>query len=669
MTEVVTSAQMRAIERAAIDSGAVTGAELMERAGAGVVAAILAEWPDLATGPHRAVVLCGPGNNGGDGFVVARLLQGRGWEVRVLAAASPEAMPPDAAENARRWLAIGPAEPLTEHALRRGPPSDLYIDAIFGTGLSRAPAGDLLGVLTHLGGRNGDAGYYAPRLVAVDAPSVLCLDSGRSLYRGWDVPRARLTVTFDSPKAGHLLAQGPALCGKLVAADIGLAPWRTMDSPRQAQGRWSGRVRPVRLGCVDPVSAGDFMASMHPGAFVPPTLGKAGWSGADQTHKFTFGHALILSGPSGRGGAARLAARGALRIGAGLVTLGCPPDAITEHAARLDAVMLRALADGSALAGALEDRRITALCLGPGMGTGPREVDLLTMALHPPVPGSTRDPGSSDAQGGQRDPGSSPGQAPGSSPGQAPGSSPGQGFGGRGLVLDADALTLLSQHPDLFSALHARCVLTPHAGEFARLFPDIAERLGAPVGAGRGIRRASDDASPVERAILRHRFETSGKRAARRGGGHQRAWREEQGRGRRRVCAVATRQDRNAGRRQRSFVIKARALGRQVRRGMIDRYHPTRSVGGQCRLLSISRPSFCYAPQSETEVNPAIMQLTGRQFPETPLCSVEQMTRHLRIAGRPGKPKPIRRLMPIYQKPDASRPAKGDTARSATRFR
>lgn len=463
MTEVLTSAQMRAIEQAAIDSGAVTGLDLMERAGQGVVAAILAEWPELATGTPRAVVLCGPGNNGGDGFVVARLLRERGWEVRVLAAAAPDAMPFDAVANARRWLSLGTVEPLTEAALRKGLPNDLYVDAIFGTGLSRPPTGDLLEVLTHIGGRNGDAGYYTPRLLAVDAPSVLCLDSGRSLHPGRNLPCAQLTVTFDSPKAGHLLAQGPALCGRVTLVDIGLSPWRMFDAPRQVQGHWSGRLRPVRLGRIDRQGADDPMARRHPGAVVPALLNKAGWADAAHTHKFTFGHALVLSGPQGAGGAARLAARGALRIGAGLVTVACPPEALAENAARLDAVMLRPVADPTALAGVLEDRRITALCLGPGLGTGAREAGLLGVALGLPAPGLPGDRTETDAR--------------------RPVSGPGSGAA-RGLVLDADALTLLAQHPDLFAALHGVCILTPHGGEFARLFPDIAERLAAPATKG-----------------------------------------------------------------------------------------------------------------------------------------------------------------------------------------
>lgn len=439
MTEVLTSAQMRAIEKAAIDSGAVTGLDLMERAGEGVIRAILAEWPELGMGAPRAVVLCGPGNNGGDGFVVARLLHGRGWAVRVLAMASPETLPPDAAHNARRWQALGPVEPLTEASLRRGPPNDLYVDAIFGTGLARPPVGDCLDVLTHIGGRNGDAGYYTPRLVAVDAPSVLCLDSGRSLHPGWDCPRARLTVTFDSPKAGHLLAQGPALCGKLAVVDIGIGPWRAGSPPDQSDGRPRGPRPRATLGRVEP-SLAPFPRT--PGAFVPGMLGKAGWDEADRTHKFTFGHAIVLGGPAGRGGAARLAARGALRMGAGLVTIASPPAAMAENAARLDAIMLHEMADGAALASLLEDRRITALCLGPGLGTDAHMGGILAAALRAPV------------------------------------------LARRGLVLDADALTLLAQHPDLFAALHRACVLTPHGGEFARLFPDLAERLNAPATQG-----------------------------------------------------------------------------------------------------------------------------------------------------------------------------------------
>ncbi len=158
-------------------------------------------------------------------------------------------------------------------------------------------------------------------------------------------------------------------------------------------------------------------------------------------HKYAHGHALVLSGGVGRGGAARLAARGALRIGAGLVTVGCPPAALQENAAALDAVMVRRIKGGAGLAEALEDKRINALCLGPGLGVD-RAAEMLGVALG------------------------------------------GGGVAPRPAVVDADALTAMAGDAGLFGALHAKCVLTPHAGEFARLWPDIAEKLNAPASRG-----------------------------------------------------------------------------------------------------------------------------------------------------------------------------------------
>lgn len=149
-------------------------------------------------------------------------------------------------------------------------------------------------------------------------------------------------------------------------------------------------------------------------------------------HKYIHGHALILAGPPGRGGAGRLAARGALRIGSGLVTIGCPPAALQENAAQLNAIMLKPLGSDKDLSRLLDgDTRLNALCLGPGLGTGARERRLVAAALNAE----------------------------------------------RATVLDADALTLAAADRTLFDALHDKCVLTPHAGEFARLFPDIGERL------------------------------------------------------------------------------------------------------------------------------------------------------------------------------------------------
>ena len=225
MTELLTAARMRAIETAAIDSGAVTGLELMERAGRGVVEAVFEEWPDLAAAPHRAVVLCGPGNNGGDGFVVARLLKERGWEVEVFLYGDPAKLPPDARSNHDRWVAMAGPVPELTHAAGRAihdTEQELIVDALFGTGLTRGLP-DVLGECA----RGLDLGQRrdpAPRIVAVDIPSGLSADTGQIVANGQsrDCFFADLTVTFHAIKAGHARGDGPRLCGTVVVKDIGL---------------------------------------------------------------------------------------------------------------------------------------------------------------------------------------------------------------------------------------------------------------------------------------------------------------------------------------------------------------------------------------------------------------------------------------------------------------
>ena len=441
MTEVVTSAQMRAIEAAAIAKGSVTGLELMERAGAAVVAAVFAEWPELAGGAHRAVVLCGPGNNGGDGFVVARLLKAAGWAVDVFLYGDAAKLPLDARVNYERWRGMGKVAALSfpnvtgAEGERFGDAvfgisqTALLVDALFGIGLTRPVAG-LHPLLTgnDIYATFGD--LMPVRFVSVDMPTGICADSGRVLRADpgapmpWDAFQAALTVTFHALKPGHLLADGPEYCCKVVVADIGLVPL--------AAG--SGKIGLDLVGR-------------------PDTARLSKRSG----HKYSHGHALILSGGVGRGGAARLAARGALRIGAGLVTLGCPPSALTENAARLDAVMLRPVKDAAALAGLLTDARINALCLGPGLGVE-RAAALLALALR-----------ESGGSGGGKGPGPEAG-----APKRAR----------RAVVIDADGLTALAGDAALFGLLHDGCVLTPHGGEFARLFPDLAARLEAPAQRG-----------------------------------------------------------------------------------------------------------------------------------------------------------------------------------------
>ena len=260
MTELVTGAEMQAIERDAIASGEVTGIGLMEIAGRGVVDAILRRWPQSSEGAHSVTVLCGPGNNGGDGYVIARLLRTRGWRVRVLGMGEAGAMPPDARANRGRWQTMGEVEPLTLARFREGPESELYVDAIFGTGLTRPPEGDLLDLLRHLAGRDG--AQYVSRLVAVDAPSGLDLDTGSMLAGGKaepssaTVPLCALTVTFEVPKVGHFLADGPACCGRITVVDLGLLKWRGVrrDALTGAPGGGGGGAHAARAAdrpCAD----------------------------------------------------------------------------------------------------------------------------------------------------------------------------------------------------------------------------------------------------------------------------------------------------------------------------------------------------------------------------------------------------------------------------------
>jgi len=418
--ELLTAAQMRATEQAAIESGEVTGLELMERAGRGVVEAVFEEWPELARAPGKAVVLCGPGNNGGDGFVVARLLKEWGWEVEVYLYGEPAKLPPESKVNHERWREMGAVEPLSA-APKYAHEAELYVDALFGTGLRRALEGE---AFDWAADRTVDLDVAA-KTVAVDIPSGLCADSGRELADCSETVLAGLTVSFHAFKLGHHLEWGPFKCGKTVVKDIGLK-----DSPRPRVG-----VKPPPGGAVGgcpAVSPDDVVRLVErPTSLTPKhTYG----------HKYTHGHALIVSGGAGRTGAARLAARGALRIGAGLVTLGVPGSAQQEVACQITALMLRRVEDGAALTETLADTRINALCLGPGLGMD-RARDLVPVAVrakHAPY-----------------------------------------------VVLDADALTAFAEAPEaLFGMLHDKCVLTPHGGEFARLFPDIAEKLNAAVTKG-----------------------------------------------------------------------------------------------------------------------------------------------------------------------------------------
>lgn len=214
MSELLTAKQMRAIEKAAIDSGVVTGLELMERAGRCVIEAIFEEWPELAQTQHRAVILCGPGNNGGDGFVVARLLKESGWEVEVFLYGDADKLPADAKLNCERWLELGGIRLLEKEKILFDPEPDVVIDAIFGTGLDRPLMGSALKIARELEERGT---LWCD--VAIDIPTGVNSDTGEIL--GAAIP-AELTVTFHQEKHGHRIGAGSRYCGKVSVKDIGI---------------------------------------------------------------------------------------------------------------------------------------------------------------------------------------------------------------------------------------------------------------------------------------------------------------------------------------------------------------------------------------------------------------------------------------------------------------
>jgi len=259
MTELLTATRMRALERAAIDSRTVTGLELMERAGAGVVEAMYDAWPALASGAHRAVVLCGPGNNGGDGFVIARLLAKAGWKVEVFFYGDPDRLPQDAKTNHDRWGALGDVVHLgfpnageavqtafTDAARHRSDelpakPPFVVIDALFGIGLTRPIAG-LDTVMAHMDCLARFRDLNKSRLVAVDVPSGYDTDTRQPIRdtrpggNPFPVIHSDLVVTFHARKPVHDAIENTAV--RVVVKDIGLGPFSDLKkSPPEAQNR------------------------------------------------------------------------------------------------------------------------------------------------------------------------------------------------------------------------------------------------------------------------------------------------------------------------------------------------------------------------------------------------------------------------------------------------
>ena len=395
MHELLSPAEMAEADRRAIAAG-TTGEKLMDRAGRAVADLVANRYP-LGT---RIVVACGPGNNGGDGFVAARILRERGYPVRVSLLGSREALAGDAAKAAGKWS--GDVSAMSAASLDE---ADVIVDALFGAGLSRDLEGKAKAAVEQV------AASGRP-VVAVDLPSGI--DGGSGQVRGAAV-RAIETVTFCRRKPGHLLFPGRAHCGRTHVADIGIST--------------------STVAAVNPRTFANEPA-LWLQALPAPSAGG---------HKYDRGHAVVVSGPMHATGAARLAARAALRAGAGLVTIAAPKSAVPILASALTAVMVREANGAKGLAALLADKRLNVVVLGPGQGVGKGTREAVVAAAK----------------------------------------------AGRALVLDADALSSFSESAESLARLLSRlpaAILTPHEGEFARLFRhgDQAVRADSKIDRARG---------------------------------------------------------------------------------------------------------------------------------------------------------------------------------------
>lgn len=382
--ELLTTEEMSRADQLAAAGGIAT-LTLMENAGRAVADAAEAMLRSRGT----VAVLCGPGNNGGDGFVAARLLRQRGYGVKVHLLGHRSSLQGDAAAMAERW--DGTVEPLGLGQTRFDG-TQLIIDALFGAGLSRAPDGNAAAVIDA-------ANASGVPILAVDVPSGLDGSSGRAA--GVAIAAAR-TITFFRCKPGHVLHPGRRLCGEVYVADIGI--------PASV------------LGEIGVTTFANLPALWRDAL---PRLG-------DDHHKYSRGHAVAVSGPVSQTGAIRLAARGALRAGAGLVTIATPPDALVINATQVTAIMLKAFTGPLGLAEIFSDPRKNAVLIGPGRGVNEQTRTEAAALLAT----------------------------------------------GAAVVLDADALTTFAGQLDLLVELvrgrpQRPVVLTPHEGEFARLFAGI----------------------------------------------------------------------------------------------------------------------------------------------------------------------------------------------------
>jgi NAD(P)H-hydrate epimerase len=379
---LLTGAEMRAAERAAFARG-LPSFEAMRRAGVAVADAIIARW--LSADAGEVHVLCGPGNNGGDGFVAAATLRAAGYRVTVHAVRDLHGYTGDAARAAALWQGdVRKPDPAAIAAVDR---SAIVVDALFGIGLDRVLEGDAAALIDAANGA-------AAKIVAVDIPSGVQADDGRILGVAIE---AAMTVTFGWRKLGHVLQPGAGRCGEIVMADVG---FNVADLAAAAPRCWLNH----------------------------PALWAAAYPVPEPAHhKYQRGHALVVGGET-MTGAARLAARAARRVGVGLLTLAVPPEAWAIYAADQPGAIVRKVADPDALAALAADARLSALQVGSGLEPDGRTADLVRVCL----------------------------------------------AAGRPTVIDGGGLTALAGRDDLLRLVHGDVVMTPHEGEFARLFPDLA---------------------------------------------------------------------------------------------------------------------------------------------------------------------------------------------------
>ncbi|ANM10592.1 bifunctional ADP-dependent NAD(P)H-hydrate dehydratase/NAD(P)H-hydrate epimerase [Rhizobium sp. N324] len=377
---LLTPAEMAAVDAAAAASG-IDSFALMERAGAAAAAVALRLHPEAL----RFVVLCGPGNNGGDAYVAARHLQESGALVALFHLGDPARLKGDAARAKAGCALLG--EPLHLYSPESG---DVVIDGLFGAGLGREVPADVRRVIE----RVAEAGLP---VLAIDLPSGLDGRTGRVLGAAF---RACNTITFMTRKPGHLLMPGRELCGELEVFDIGI---------------------PARIIRAE---ANGVIAENRPDAWKAVLPAER-----LETHKYKRGHLVVFSGEADKTGAARMSATSGLKAGAGLVTIAAPRAAMAANAAHLTAVMLHAIDDAADFEDWLADKRLQTFVLGPGFGIGVKARAFVAALAE------------------------------------------------RHLVLDADGISSFKDDPqqlfDLFQG-KPRLVLTPHEGEFSRLFPDIS---------------------------------------------------------------------------------------------------------------------------------------------------------------------------------------------------